>query len=109
MPFDEVAGEAHCALSRTGNTQIQDGMHIFGGSPEGERRAGFIYSILRYDAGEEVSLRREVAKMMGLDLSDLLSDPGGVHPVMKRSHGELLEEIDRTGKGLIEDVINKEV
>ncbi|MDA8161399.1 MAG: cobaltochelatase subunit CobN, partial [Desulfobacteraceae bacterium] len=109
LPFDEVAGEAHCALSRTGNTQIQDGMHIFGGSPEGERRAGFIYSILRYDAGEEVSLRREVAKMMGLDLSDLLSDPGGVHPVMKRSHGELLEEIDRTGKGLIEDVINKEV
>ncbi|MEZ0329250.1 MAG: cobaltochelatase subunit CobN [Dissulfuribacterales bacterium] len=108
LPFDEIAKEAHGALSRTGNTQIQDGMHIFGELPEGERRIDFIYSILRYDAGEEVSLRREVAKMMGLDLSGLLSDPGGIHPVMKRSHGELLEEIDRIGKGLIKEVINKE-
>lgn len=108
LPFDEIAGEAHSALSRTRNTQIQDGMHIFGELPEGERRAGFIYSILRYDAGEEVSLRREVAKMMDLDLSELLSDPGGVHPVRKKGHGELLEEIDRIGKRLIEEVINKE-
>ncbi|WP_330873283.1 cobaltochelatase subunit CobN [Dissulfurimicrobium hydrothermale] len=108
LPFDEIVREAHGALSRTRNTQIQDGMHVFGELPEGERRAGFIYSILRYDAGEDVSLRREIAKMMGLDLSELLSNPGGVHPVRKKGHGELLEEIDRIGKRLIEEVINME-
>ena len=106
LPFDEIVREAHGALSRTRNTQIQDGMHIFGELPEGERRAGFIYSILRYDAGEAVSLRREIAKIMGLELRELLSDPSKVHPERKRSYGELLEEIDLMGKGLIREVLN---
>jgi cobaltochelatase CobN len=105
LPFDEIVREAHGALSRTRNTQIQDGMHIFGESPEGERRAGFIYSILRYDAGEEVSLRREIAKMMGLNIGDLLSDQGKIHPERGKSYGELLEEIDLMGKELIKEVI----
>jgi cobaltochelatase CobN len=106
LPFDEIVREAHGALSRTRNTQIQDGMHIFGELPEGERRVDFIYSILRYDAGEDVSLRREIAKIMGLELSELLSDPSKVHPERKRSYGELLEEIDLMGKGLICEVLN---
>ena len=106
LSFDEIVREAHGVLSRTRNTQIQDGMHIFGELPEGERRAGFIYSILRYDAGEAVSLRREIAKIMGLELRELLSDPSKVHPERKRSYGELLEEIDLMGKGLIREVLN---
>jgi cobaltochelatase CobN len=106
LPFDEIVREAHGALSRTRNTQIQDGMHIFGELPEGERRVDFIYSILRYDAGEELSLRREVAKMMGLDMEELLSDPGKVHPERKKSYGELLEEIDLMSKGVIREVLN---
>lgn len=105
LPFDEIVREAHSALSRTRNTQIQDGMHIFGELPEGERRADFIYSILRYDAGEDVSLRREIAKMMGLDLKELLSDQGKVDPERGRSYGELLEEIDLIGKKLIKEVL----
>ena len=106
LPFDEIVREAHGALSRTRNTQIQDGMHIFGELPEGERRVDFIYSILRYDAGEELSLRREVAKMMGLDMEELLSDPGKVHPEREKSYGELLEEIDLMSKGVICEVLN---
>lgn len=106
LPFDEIVREAHGTLSRIRNTQIQDGMHIFGQLPEGKRRADFIYSILRYDAGEEVSLRREIAAMMGLNLGDLLSDQGKIHPEMKKSYGELLQEIDLIGKEIIEGVIN---
>lgn len=105
LPFDEIVREAHGALSRTRNTQIQDGMHIFGELPEGDRRADFIYSILRYDAGEGVSLRREIAKMMGLNLGDLLSEQSKIHPEKKKSYGELLEEIDLMGKELIKEVI----
>lgn len=108
LPFDEIVREAHGALSRTRNTQIQGGMHIFGESPEGERRAGFVYSILRYDAGEEVSLRREIAKMMGLNLGELLSNQSKIHPEKKKSYGELLEEIDFLGKEIIQEVIGTE-
>lgn len=105
LPFDEIVREAHGALSRTRNTQIQDGMHIFGELPAGDRRVDFIYSILRYDAGEEVSLRREIAAMMGLNIGELLSDQGKIHPVREKSYGELLEEIDLMGKELIREVI----
>ncbi len=105
LPFDEIVREAHGALSRTRNTQIQDGMHIFGELPVGDRRVDFIYSILRYDAGDEVSLRREIANMIGLNIGELLSDQGKIHPVMKKSYGELLEEIDMKGKELIKEVI----
>lgn len=106
LTFDEIVRQTHGALSRTRNTQIQHGMHIFGEIPEGERRVDFIYSILRYDAGENFSLRREVAKIMGLDLHELLSDPGKVHPKRKRSYGELLAEIDLIGKELIREVLD---
>jgi cobaltochelatase CobN len=94
MPFAEVAKAAHEALSRIRNTQIQDGMHIFGELPEGEKRVAFINSILRYDAGEERSLRKDIAKALGLNLQELMKDQGAVHPVHLKSHGQLLEEID---------------
>lgn len=101
LPFQEIAQAAHGALSVIRNTQIQDGMHVFGQRPEGERRVGFINSILRYDAGETVSLRKVVASLMGLGLADLLADGGKVCPVSKKSYGELLEEIDAYGKSFI--------
>jgi cobaltochelatase CobN len=108
LPFDEIVREAHGALSRTRNTQIQDGMHIFGELPAGKRRADFIYSILRYDAGGDASLRREIASMMGLTIGELLSDQGRIHPESKKSYGKLLEEIDLRGKELIQEVIGAE-
>ncbi|MEW6102236.1 MAG: cobaltochelatase subunit CobN [bacterium] len=108
LSFDEIACAAHLVLSRTRNTQIQDGMHIFGQLPEGERRVEFINSILRYDAGEEVSLRKIVSAMMGMNLSDLLTDGGKVCPYHKRSYGELLEEINTICKEFIRRMINNE-
>lgn len=101
IPFDEIARAAHGALSRTRNTKIQDGMHIFGRLPEGEKRVDFINSILRYDAGEEVSLRKIVAAMMGMNLADMLADGGKVCPHHKQSYGELLEEVDELSQGFI--------
>lgn len=106
IPFDEIAQGAHGVLSRTRNTQIQDGMHIFGEIPEGERRVDFINSILRYDAGDESSLRKTVAGMMGMNLEDLLEDGSKVTPEHKKSHGELLEEIDTVCKDLIRRMLN---
>ncbi|WP_457572226.1 cobaltochelatase subunit CobN [Desulfovulcanus sp.] len=104
-PFDEVVRKAHEVLSRIRNTQIYDGMHIFGEVPQGERRINFIYFILRFDADEEKSLRKTLCRLMGLELQSLLSDPGEVSSRWQKSHGELLEEIDSFGRFVVAEAL----
>ncbi|MBE3586459.1 MAG: cobaltochelatase subunit CobN [Thermoanaerobacter sp.] len=99
--FAAIAEKAHAVLSTIRNTQIQDGQHIFGEIPEGERRVEFINSILRFDAGEKVSLRRAVAGLMNLDLAGLLADQGSFSTRYGKSYGALLEEIDAAAKAFI--------
>ncbi|MCD6548204.1 MAG: cobaltochelatase subunit CobN [Thermodesulfobacterium sp.] len=108
ISFDSVVKEVHERLSLIRNTQIQDGMHIFGRPPEGDRRADFIYAILRYDAGKEISLRREIAKLLGYDLKDLLQNQDRFDPKFKKSYGAILEEIDKIGKEVIKEVLKFE-
>ena len=99
--FDVIKEKAHAVLSVIRNTQIQDGQHIFGELPEGARRLDFLNAILRFDAGEPVSLRRAVARLMGLELGELLAAPEKVSLRHGKSYGALLEEIDRAGKAFI--------
>lgn len=73
-------------------------MHIFGDIPKESQRVDFIYSILRHDADQDQSLRKNLCWLMGLDLLDLLDDPGKVDTRWIKSHGQLLEEIDSLGK-----------
>lgn len=105
--FEDIARAAHEALSRIRNTQIQDGMHIFGDSPVGERRIDFLHSILRYDAGQDYSPRKLACCLMGLDPHALLSDQGKVDPLFLKSHGELLEEAENLGKEIIRVCLSK--
>ncbi|MGI5822425.1 MAG: cobaltochelatase subunit CobN [Dethiobacteria bacterium] len=97
----EIIEEAHGILSSVRNTRIQDGMHVFGQLPEGEQRVSFINSILRFDAGQDVSLRRSIAALMGLDLSALITNQNSISLQYGKSHGALLEEIDLAGKEFI--------
>jgi cobaltochelatase CobN len=105
LPFDEIARAAHNALSRVRNSYIQDGMHIFGQLPEGDRRVDFIHSIMRYDAGRSVSLRQTIASMMGLDYMILLNDPAGINDDFRTSNGELTERIDNYSRAFISSVL----
>ena len=99
--FAAIAEKAHDVLSLIRNTQIQDGQHIFGDLPRGERRVEFINSILRFDAGQEISLRRAVAQLMNLDLAELLSEQGRVSTYHGKSYGALLEDINTAAKVFI--------
>jgi len=106
IPFDLIVEEVHGRLSLIRNTQIQDGMHVFGRIPEGERRAELIYSIMRYDSEKEVSLREEIARLLGYRLEDLLKDQKRWDASSGKSYGAILEIIDRIGKEVIKEVIN---
>lgn len=103
--FEEVVRALHCHLSLIRNTQMSDGMHVFGRVPEGRRRAEFIYAVLRGDTGEGISLRREIARLLGYDLDHLLDAEGEVDPKTGRSHGAILEQIDRIGRELVARVL----
>lgn len=99
--FASIAEKAHAVLSVIRNTQIQDGQHIFGDLPKGERRVEFINSILRFDAGQEVSLRRAVADLMDLELTELLAGQERISTRHGKSYGALLEDINTASKAFI--------
>jgi cobaltochelatase CobN len=104
MQPEEIISKAHDALSRIRNTQIQYGMHIFGELPDGEKRVDFINSILRYDSGD-VSLRRVISGIMGLNFDELMANQGAISPGYNKSNGELLEEIDSLSKVVIKEFL----
>ena len=95
MPLSEIVGKCHEALSRVRNSQMNLGMHIIGANPEGERRAEFINSILRYDTGNG-SIRDTVAQIMGADLDALYKDQGGFDDGFEMSNGALIELVVQT-------------
>ena len=64
VSFETVVEAAHDALTRIYNTQIPEGMHVFGDVPRGEDRVAFIVSVLRH-GGE---LRKLVLSLMGIDM-----------------------------------------
>jgi cobaltochelatase CobN len=103
--FPEIVRKTHEALSTVRNTLIADGMHIFGDIPAGDRRADLIYSIVRHDGGEDHTLRKTLARLMGLELKTLLANQGEMNPLHGASHGRLLEELDLMGKTLVAGVL----
>ncbi|MCX8041232.1 MAG: cobaltochelatase subunit CobN [Thermodesulfobacteriaceae bacterium] len=108
VSFEEITEALHTHLSLIRNTQIQDGMHIFGKLPEGQRRIEFIYAIMKYDVGQEISLRREIAKLLGYDLETLLAYKEKVDEKTKKSYGAILEEIDKIGKEIVKKILKQE-
>ncbi|MEN2994238.1 MAG: cobaltochelatase subunit CobN [Thermodesulfovibrio sp.] len=107
IPFEKIIEETHAKLSLIRNTQIPDGMHIFGRLPEGDRRVDFIYSILKYDAGQELSLRKEIAELLGYDWNELIANPQDIEISTGKSYGAILEEIDKIGKEIIKEVLKE--
>jgi cobaltochelatase CobN len=96
--FAALAVRTHEAIGLIANTAIDDGMHIFGETPAGERRASFIYSIIRHDREEKMSLRRLLGQAQGLDLDDLLAAPGIFDEKHGQSRARLLNIVE--GQGL---------
>ena len=55
--MDAVVEQCHKLLSRIKNTQVQDGMHILGNIPTGERRVDMITSINDCNCGNVMFYR----------------------------------------------------
>ena len=90
--FDKIIELAHNAITRIYNTQIPDGMHIFGEIPHGSKKVELINSILKHDS----ELRKIIIKLMGLDIEP--SDAGS----------ELLATVDGIAKEFISAFLSGE-
>ncbi len=106
--FDEIIERSHNALTRLRNTQIGDGMHIFGEIPAKERRIEFINGIMRYDFGENVSMRRTIFDMMGLDYDAAMEKPAEYVGEFGKTYGELLDDADTYSKQFISEFLKTE-
>jgi cobaltochelatase CobN len=78
--FEQILERAHDKISQLYNTQIPDGMHIFGLLPEGERRLEMVRAILRPE------VRKAAARLLDREVTTRIED---------------LQELDGLGKELI--------
>lgn len=104
LPFDEIIKRTHEVITRIRDTQIPDGMHVFGDYPRDEQRVDFIHSILRYDFGDGISTRRIFAQLNNIDLDYALGHTGELH--REKSYSIWLKHIDGQAKDFIREVIN---
>ena len=88
LSFDQLVRRIHDSLSLIRNTYIQDGMHIFGQLPEGERRADFLHAIVRFPDGSGPSWKPLLARLAGLNLAE-------------DETGRLEEAADQAGRALV--------
>jgi len=95
---DAVIEEVHKVLTLVRNTQIQDGMHIFGEIPAGEKRLDLLYGILRYESGETPGVRALLCRLYGFDFPTLLKTPEKFDPVHGKTNGVILADIDVIGR-----------
>ena len=106
--MDEIIEQCHKVLSTVKNTQIQDGMHIFGQIPEGEQLVDMIASILRFEGVESQSIRSHVCEMIGLSLPIILTRQGHFYSAYGMTGGEIVAELDRVSRNIIRLFLNGE-
>lgn len=103
--FGRIVERTSEALYRMEASGIQQGMHVFGAIPQGEEACAYIAHLLLYENGQDVSLRRVVCRLLGVDLDYALDHPGQswAGPV---TYSQILERARRYAQGLIAGFIS---
>ena len=99
--MDEIAEQCHKVLATVKNTQIQDGMHIFGDIPEGDRLVDMIASILRFEGVETQSLRSHICEMIGLSLPIVLTRQSHFYSAYDMTGGDIVAELDGVARRIV--------
>ena len=106
--MDEITEQCHKVLSTVKNTQIQDGMHIFGQIPEGDHLVDMITSILRFEGVESQSIRSHICEMIGLNLPIILTRQGHFYSAYSMTGGQIVAELDRIARNIVRLFLNGE-
>ncbi|KNZ41132.1 cobaltochelatase subunit CobN [Acetobacterium bakii] len=104
--FDLVIDKAHKILTTVKTTQVQDGMHIFGQLPIGDRRIDMLNAIVRFEGIDQASLRGTVCELIGLELKTLLTQTEAFSERIGKNNGEILFDMDGISKSIIIKFLN---
>jgi len=107
IPFERVVKNLHEKLNLIKSSQINDGLHIFGEIPEGERKFEFIRSMFSFDT-EELNLRTSLFKVLNIDLTFALSHIGEFYAPLEMSYGDILDFADRVTLEFIRRIIEED-
>ena len=109
--FEQILERVHDKISQIYNTQIPDGMHIFGSLPDGERREEMVRAILRPEVrkaaagllGKEVTTRMEDLQELDLISKELIS--AMMHDNGSNDNGRLNAVLDARGLSASDAII----
>ncbi|SHJ75807.1 cobaltochelatase CobN [Dethiosulfatibacter aminovorans DSM 17477] len=96
---EECIKKLHSWVSNIQACDINDGFHIFGMVPKGDRFRNMLKMLVRNRNGDVPSFRKSVCDMLGLDFEELLASPETATKDGK-SYGILLAEADETGRDI---------
>jgi cobaltochelatase CobN len=107
--FESFLEKLHDYLDELRDTMINDGLHIMGKPPEGDRLVEFLVQLTRLPNGEIPSLREAILKVRGYDYDELINNKGKVLPHFKgKTGGEIIQEAHKTALFLVKELEEKD-
>jgi cobaltochelatase CobN len=99
--FDNFLERLHGYLSELSDTQIRDGLHIFGEPPTDSRLDEFLVTLTRLSNGSVPSLRQSLAELKGYNYEELLANRGKLR-LDGRTNGDVINELNGAALALMQ-------
>ncbi|MEG4853877.1 cobaltochelatase subunit CobN [Microcoleus sp. B5-D4] len=101
--FTEFITRTDGYLCELKESQIRDGLHIFGQCPEGRQLRDLIIAIARHPTNGRSGLTRALAADSGYDFDPLTADPTSI--IQHRTAGDLTAELEEKAAELVDNLI----
>ena len=98
---DAFVEKLHAYLNEVGITAINDGLHILGEPPQGDRMIETMAQYLRLPSTGAASLWEAVASSMGFDDEDLRDNPGEYVASAGKTKGQIRQDVLSKAKELL--------
>ncbi len=106
--FDSFFERLHEYLHELGDTMINDGLHVMGIPPEGDRLVEFLVQLTRLPNGDVPSLREAVVRFMGFDFDDVIENKGKkLSRFSGRTGAEILKRAHELSLNLVKELSKK--
>lgn len=107
--FPAFLDKLHGYIEEVGDTMINDGLHILGRPPEGERLQEFVTQLTRLPNGDVPSLRESLVAAMGYSYDQVLEKRGSRQQHFgNRSGAEILREAHQKALDLVRSLAEQD-